>query len=154
VNQFSSISRATPEQAQELTRIAFAAKRYWGYPEIWIESWRGALTIPPEFIRDNEVYVLREHSQTIGFHGLVVNNSQMILEHLWLLPNYIGKGFGRALFQHAVTRARTLGSATMQAEADPNAAGFYERMGGRRIGANICEVQGYQRELPVFLFTL
>jgi hypothetical protein len=27
------IRRATPEDAQVLTRVAFAAKRHWGYPE-------------------------------------------------------------------------------------------------------------------------
>jgi hypothetical protein len=31
------ITRATPDQAATLTKIAFAAKRHWGYPDRWIQ---------------------------------------------------------------------------------------------------------------------
>jgi hypothetical protein len=30
------VVRAIPEDAESLTRVAFAAKRHWGYPERWI----------------------------------------------------------------------------------------------------------------------
>jgi hypothetical protein len=46
------IVRAKPEDAANLTGIAFAAKRHWGYPENWIESWRDLLTCPhPQRLR-------------------------------------------------------------------------------------------------------
>ena len=51
------IRRATPDEADTLTSIAHAAKRHWNYPEKWIEQWRSDLTITPEFIAKNEVYV-------------------------------------------------------------------------------------------------
>ena len=47
------VTQATPEQAESLTQIAFAAKRYWGYPERWIELWSPILTVSPEFIEQN-----------------------------------------------------------------------------------------------------
>ena len=50
------IVRARPEDAATLTTIAFAAKRHWGYPERWIESWRDALTVQPDFIITHETY--------------------------------------------------------------------------------------------------
>ena len=46
----SEIRRASPGDAEVLTRIAFAAKRYWGYPERWIEHWSESLTVTPEFV--------------------------------------------------------------------------------------------------------
>lgn len=33
------IRRVLPEEAAQLSRIALAAKRHWGYPERWIEAW-------------------------------------------------------------------------------------------------------------------
>jgi|SRR5262245_16873441 len=51
------IVRAKPDEAEALTEIAFAAKRHWGYPEKWIESWRETLTVTPEFIASHETYV-------------------------------------------------------------------------------------------------
>jgi hypothetical protein len=44
------IIRCKPDDAATLTAIAFAAKRYWGYHERWIESWSDLLTIKREYI--------------------------------------------------------------------------------------------------------
>jgi len=40
----------------------------------------------------------------------------------------------------------------MRIESDPNAEGFYLRMGARRIGIKAAEVDGVQRELPVLVY--
>ncbi len=44
------ILRANPDDATTVTKIAFAAKRHWEYPERWVDNWREKLTITPEFI--------------------------------------------------------------------------------------------------------
>lgn len=61
------ILRAGQEQAEALTRIAFAAKRHWGYPERWLDLWAPVLTITPGFIATNEVWVAVAGEQEIGF---------------------------------------------------------------------------------------
>jgi hypothetical protein len=37
------------------------------------------------------------------------------------------------MFEHARTRARELGGLSLEWESDPNAVGFYEKMGGRYL---------------------
>jgi GNAT superfamily N-acetyltransferase len=145
------IVRARPQDAGTLTRIAFAAKSYWGYPERWIEKWQESLTITPEFISDNEVYGAVFEEEIGGFHALVERGREVELEHLWVSPEHIGAGIGRALFDHAVRRAAALGAKAMSIEADPNAEGFYRRMGARRVGENVYEIEGHRRELPVLI---
>jgi GNAT superfamily N-acetyltransferase len=76
------------------------------------------------------------------------------LEHLWVLPNAMGGGVSRALFAHALERARVLGFESMEIESDPNAEGFYERMGARRVGVNVTELEGQRRELPVLFYEI
>ena len=115
------IVRAGPDDADALTRIAFAAKSYWGYPERWIEQWQEALTITPEFISENEVYAAVFKGELGGFYALVERGREVELEHLWVLPEHIGAGIGGALFDHAVRRATALGATTLSIEADPNA---------------------------------
>ena len=56
-----------------------------------------------------------------------------MLEHLWIEPEWIGRELGSALFEFAAQRARALGARLLEWEAEPNAAGFYEKMGGRRL---------------------
>ena len=148
------IRRAVPEDAETLSRIAFAAKAHWGYPERWMERWRGGLTITPEFIRRNVVHVATVRGEPAGFYALVGEGPRIVLEHLWVLPERMGSGVGRALFEHALERAAPLGAETLGIEADPNAEGFYRRMGARRVGEISYELAGRERVLPLLAMDL
>src|SRR5256885_3783319 len=106
------ILRAKPEDAATLTEIAFAAKRHWGYPEHWLESWSNVLTILPQFIASHEAFAAHVDGQVVGFYALVSQLDKTSLEHLWVRPEFMGRGIGRALFNHAVERANTLGIET------------------------------------------
>jgi GNAT superfamily N-acetyltransferase len=148
------IVRARPEDAATLTQIAVEAKRHWGYPEKWIESWSELLTIRAEFIASHETYSAIIDGQTVGFYGLRSDGGHLQLEHLWVLPGAMRGGVGRALFAHALERARALGFSSLRIESDPNAEGFYQKMGARRIGASITELEGQRRELPVLSYEI
>jgi GNAT superfamily N-acetyltransferase len=145
------ILRATPGDAGTLTGISFAAKRYWGYPERWIAQWKEALTITPDFVRRNEVYVAIVEGMPVGFYALAGQGDKIELEHLWVSPEHIGTGVGRALFDHAVRRAGSLGAEVLGIEADPNAEGFYRRMGARRVGETSYPIDDQRRVLPLLV---
>jgi GNAT superfamily N-acetyltransferase len=149
-----NIVRATPADASRLTEIAFAAKRHWGYPESWIQTWRDILTMRPEFIGANIAYSAIEDARPVGFYLLTTESDGLHLDHLWILPGAIGRGIGRALFEHAVQQGKQLGFQTIKIEADPNAEGFYLRMGARRVGTNVTEIEGQPRALPLLVCQL
>ena len=148
------IVRAKPDDAAVLTDIAFAAKRHWGYPEKWIESWRDLLTVRPEFIANHETYAAILDGRTVGFYALSRKNDRLDLLHMWVLPDAMGRGVGRSLFIHGLQRARELGCRELEIEADPNAEGFYQHMGARRVGASVKELAGVRRELPVLIYEI
>ena len=99
-----TIRSASPEDAPALTAIALDAGRYWGYPEDWIKQ--SDLTISPEFIRDNHVYVDEENGEIRGFYALC--NTE--LEHLWVTPAAIGTGVGKELLLDAIELLATKGT--------------------------------------------
>ena len=142
------IRRATSDEADTLTSIAHAAKRHWNYPEKWIEQWKADLTITPDFIASNEVYVAIVDGVIAGCCALVVGESLAELEHMWIDPRQMGSGVGRTLFEYAKQRARQLGLLELELSADPNAEGFYERMGATRIGEVQADMDGQTRVLP------
>ncbi len=142
------IRRARPDEADVLTEIAHAAKRHWGYPENWIEHWKADLTITPEFIAKHEMYVAMIDEDVVGCCALVFSEALAELEHMWIRPRHMGTGCGRALFRHAKERAANLEIPVLEISADPNAEGFYERMGARRIGEIQSEIEGQPRVLP------
>jgi len=148
------IRRAKPAEADVLTEIAHAAKRHWGYPENWIEHWKDDLTITPEFISDNEVYVAVADKEIVGCCALASGNSPAELEHMWIKPEHIGTGVGRALFLHLKERAVHLGLPALEISSDPNAEGFYQHMGAKRIGDVRSEIEGKPRVLPRMIVKL
>ena len=145
----TEIRRARSEDAPALTRIALAAKRYWGYPERWIEFWTPALTITPALISQHSVFVAIAAAQPTGFYALSRNRKLGTLEHLWIDPEHIGTGVGRRLVEHATRCAAQIGVEVIEIESDPHAEGFYLRMGARRVGEHVTEIEGRPRVLPV-----
>ena len=146
--QVLSIRPAATEEAAALTGIAHVAKRYWGYPDDWIQHWQEDLTISPDFISNNQVYVAERDGEILGFYALVIGDQQAELEHMWVAPEHIGTGVGKELFIHAMQAAAGDNISTVEISADPNAEGFYQRMGARRIGEESSEIDGQTRVLP------
>lgn len=145
------IVRAQPHDAATLKLIAIAAKSYWGYPEHLVAEWAATPIISPMDIAYSPVYVAYDAQQAIGWYRLLTDRSPAILEDLWVMPSWIGRGIGRALLAHAIAQCQARGIAQMDLEADPNAVGFYLRMGGRIIGESISE---WQRLVPRIRFDL
>ena len=51
---------ALTSDAEILTELSFASKRYWGYPEAFFDRWAPELTIDGDYIRDNDVFVYED----------------------------------------------------------------------------------------------
>jgi len=149
------IVRAKPEDAEALTQIAHAAKRHWDYPENWIAAWRDILTMRPEFVAANVAFIaIDDDARPVGFYILTRQDDGIHLDHLWIVPAAMRRGIGKALFEHATAEARKLGFDSIKIEADPNAEGFYKRMGAIGVGASVSNVEGETRTLPLLEFRL
>ena len=142
------IRPAATSEASVLTTLALEAKRYWGYPEHWIKHWESDLTISSDFIHDNHVYVAEENGQIQGFYALIVTGEKAELDHMWVKPTLIGTGIGKELFLDAMERAAALKVSAVEISSDPNAAGFYRRMGATEIGETDASFDGVTRKLP------
>jgi len=141
------IRRAEALEASELTSIAFAAKRHWGYPEAWIDLWADELSVDGRYIEENWVFLATDGSRTVGWCALSEEGEEYWLDYCWVLPEAAGHGIGRALILQAFRLAAEFGSLTLKVVADPNAEGFYCKMGFRRIGDRPSVPNG--RRLPV-----
>ena len=143
------IHRALPEEAARLSQIALAAKAYWGYPERWLEIWKPQLTFAPEYFKQNDSWVAEENGLPIAFYTLQEKDGTAWIENLWVSPEFVGRGTGKMLFLHAAELSRQRGYKILRLEADPNAVGFYEKMGMYKIGERNSEVEGEPRILPI-----
>jgi GNAT superfamily N-acetyltransferase len=85
----------------------------------------------PEGLRRKEVYVAEVAGLVVGWAALIAKGEVCLLDDLWIEPEWIGKGIGTRLFEHAAKRGRQLGANRMEWEAESHALGFYDKMGGR-----------------------
>ena len=142
------ILRAQPEHADTLTSITISAKQHWNYPKRWMELWLPQLTISAEYISSHETWMKVLAGSPVAYYSLILN-SGLWLDNLWVLPEHMGRGFGRELLLDALERSRRLGASSLKIESDPNARSFYEHMGAVKIAESHGEVDGSLRVLPI-----
>jgi GNAT superfamily N-acetyltransferase len=148
----TDIRKAGSADAVTLTEIAHAAKRHWGYPEELIRLWDGALSVTPAFIEDHLVYCALDGGEVLGFYALSREGAVFELEHMWVRPQHLRAGIGTSLFAHALRTVRSEGGTVLKVASDPNAEGFYRRMGARRVGEIPTRPEG--RVLPLLVVDL
>jgi ribosomal protein S18 acetylase RimI-like enzyme len=136
------IRPADPEDAPALCRIARRAKAHWGYGPELLERWRGELSVTAESLRAAPTYVAEAAGAIAGFYQLSLDAMPPALEHLWVDPDRMGQGAGRALLRHAQDLLAARGSDELAIDADPHAEGFYLAMGAHRVAAVPAPVPG------------
>lgn len=132
-----------------LTQIAISAKRHWNYPDAWMQIWLPSLTMTPEYIGTHEVWMAIVNKHPVGYYSFDENEEGFWLDNLWISPDHMGQGIGKALFEHALERCKKHGVSVLKIEADPNAQSFYERMGAQKVAEHQTQVAGEQRVLPI-----
>ena len=139
------IIRVTPGEIAKLKEIAIASKGYWGYPEPLMAQWAQTSIISAEAVTKTLVYKACVDGTITGWYRLIPQASPPTLEDLWVLPAFMNKGIGRALFQHAVEQASRHGAQGFELDTDPNAVSFYQKMGCEVIGESLSE---WGRNIP------
>jgi GNAT superfamily N-acetyltransferase len=122
-----------PRDAGRLREIFTAAKGSWGYDPALVGEAAADLDVSPEALKAREIYVADVGGKPVGFVSLIARPDACLLDDLWVDPAWIGRGIGRLLFNHATDCAREAGAPRLEWESDPNAVGFYEKMGGKYL---------------------
>lgn len=130
------IEKANTTDSEILTQITKKSKAYWGYSAEQIQKWEVNLTISPDYIKEHDVFKLVKDKVIIGYYSYLFEDEKNVkMDNLFILPEYIGKGFGKYLFLDFLNRMKEAEIQTIQLDSEPNAEGFYLKMGFVKIGA-------------------
>lgn len=116
-----------------LNLISLTSKRHWKYPEEWISVWKEDLTLDENDLLESSIIVLEIRNVVKGFCALKEHSDHYEVLHLWLLPELIGKGLGKALLNNSLEQV-VLKEWPILVEADPNAEEFYKKQGFKTYG--------------------
>jgi N-acetylglutamate synthase-like GNAT family acetyltransferase len=142
---------AEAKDAELLRDILITSKGYWGYSQTQLEAWRSNLTFEADYIARNTVKLILKDNDVIGFFAIVKDDINE-LDHLWLLPPAIGRGYGNLAFDRIILECKALEIADFYIISDPDAEGFYLKKGAVKVGEFYSEPQ--KRFLPRLKFML
>lgn len=129
------IRPAVAGEAARLSALALRSKAHWGYDAKFIAACRAELTFDSNYLCSNSVFVAEVGGKSVGFYALErLSDTEAELGALFVEPENIGFGFGRALMSHAKKTAVELGFASIVIQGDPNASDFYRADGGVQFG--------------------
>jgi len=142
------IVKASVNDAVILTEITKKSKSFWGYSAEQILIWSDLLTITKEYITDNYVFKLKNDDETIGYYSYSYDLENSIkLDNLFVLPEYIGNGFGKLLMNDFLNRIKDSQMQAVLLDSEPNAEKFYSKFGFNKIGE--LETSIKNRFLPI-----
>jgi GNAT superfamily N-acetyltransferase len=146
-------------ESGSLSALALRSKAFWGYDPVFLQACRAELTVDPKGIAAGRVVVLSDADTPLGFYALDRGErpDEAEISLLFVEPAVIGRGIGRVLWDHAVTRARAQGLRRLKVLSDPFALGFYRAMGATlsgKIRSKVRAPDGGERCLPVLHFDL
>ena len=130
----TDIRPAHLEDAPALTALALRSKAHWGYDDAFLAACVPGLTIDDAVLGAGPAFVAGDDAAN-GFVAMdLAGPDGAEVTHLFVDPPAIGSGVGRRLWDRAVGAALLAGAPSVVVEADPNAAGFYRRLGAQPIG--------------------
>ncbi|MBM7035055.1 GNAT family N-acetyltransferase [Vibrio ulleungensis] len=139
---------ATEHDIPEINTVITDAKRSWGYSDAMMALWLPDLLIDPSALTVRHFWVAVERQQIVGVVSLSASKPfSFELEDCWVSPSCQGMGVGRKLMDFVLLWSKQHNGKKLTIVADPNALGFYEKMGARQIATKASIPSG--RLLPV-----
>lgn len=136
-----------------MTDLAIRSKQSWGYSDEFMAKVMPDMIVHRKFLEDEHGIVAEVDGVVLGYAIVHIDRPEAFLRDLFIEPQHFRKGIGTALFGEASRIARQGGATRMRLFGDPNAAGFYERLGMRKIGEEPSIVGG-GRTTPIMMIDL
>ncbi len=120
---------ALPGEAAILTELCLRSKAVWGYDAAFMAACRAELTVTARDFEGSQIQVAVQDGRIIAMVQLARHGRIADIDKLFVDPAALRSGAGRALFTWCAETARAAGAVALTVVADPDAAGFYRRMG-------------------------
>lgn len=120
---------AKRSEADILTDLCLRSKAVWGYDAAFMAACRAELTITSRDFERSQIQVAVLDGRIVAMAQLAQHGRIADIDKLFVDPAVLRSGAGRQLFTWCVATARAADAVAITVVADPDAAGFYRRMG-------------------------
>lgn len=144
------MTAAVEADLPELRSIAHDSEAYWGCGQDFMDKFDRVFNITGDFIVDNAVYTGRIGGKIVAFWGLKKMGLTAELEYFYVSRDCIGMGLGKCLWYSLITWCIGKQVKKLTFVTSEQAVGFYEKMGARRCGEAVSEIDG--RLIPRLIY--
>ncbi|MBS0283065.1 MAG: GNAT family N-acetyltransferase [Proteobacteria bacterium] len=123
------IRPAVQADATTLTELMHGSSAYRGKYASILDGY----SVTPSQMDCDVLYVAERYGAVVGFYSLSLRG-EAELDLMFVADNVQGLGVGATLFRHMAAEARRRGISVVKIVSHPPSAGFYQRMGARRVG--------------------
>ncbi|GAB5467327.1 MAG: hypothetical protein Kilf2KO_03570 [Rhodospirillales bacterium] len=123
---------ATGADCESLTALSLAAKAVWGYSADFLQITRDDMTVTPERLAEEAVLLIERAGVPLALVAVASEESAPDAAEItmaFVATDAQGQGFGALLLREAIALCRAAGTRRLIVVSDPNAEGFYRRMG-------------------------
>ena len=154
MNKNLILNPAKNEDLKIINELMHNSKKYWGYDDDFMNKFMDIFQLTKNYLETNHTWLLYKNNKLIGFYSLSMTpDNQLELDNFFIALDYIGKGFGKILWDHVIDTARHLEKNEFILWSDPGADGFYKKMGCIKIGIKKSPMMP-DRSPAVFKYTI
>lgn len=148
-----NIRCANPTDSKSLTELAIRSEAYWGYDDNFMDNFKAIYKVSEEFIINNPTYIMEKEGEVIGFYGILIEEPQRSLEYFFIEPKFIGKGYGKLLWNHVIKSCNTLNIKEFIIVTSPQAQAFYAKLGAKLQG-EVESLVAKGRMIPQLIYSM
>jgi GNAT superfamily N-acetyltransferase len=136
------IVRAKQESLPAINALIARSKAYWAWPVEYLEQALLLHRIDADYLLRHHNFEVRDtRDELVGFFSVAASDDRVVLDNLWVSPEWIGQGIGRRACEYAFKFARDHEWTQLWVMPDPPAEGFYLRLGfvdtGERVSSRV-----------------
>lgn len=133
-----AIVPAREASLEDVNHLIARSKAYWDWPEEYLSRAIPLHKITFSYLRSNRCFeVVTKSGDLVAFLSLTDDGVKVVIDNLWVAPEHIGRGIGRAAVHFVFELARACGWRQLWVLPDPPAEGFYKAIGFSDTGERV-----------------
>lgn len=129
IHENSMLEKAGSDDLETLNKILFESKSLWGYDREFMTEFMKCFRITEKDIDNKTSWLLKIDNKNAGFVTLDFANPELV--NFFIQPKFTGLGIGKFLWNEVIRLFSEKDIFDFKIWADPNANGFYEKMGSK-----------------------
>lgn len=106
---------------------------FWGEDDDYMACFSNEYKVTEAMIVKDNVYILEEDQEMIGFFAIIDNDGISELELFYVDRALIGHGYGTVLWHHMVEFCKEAGIKKIEFVGSDDVVGFYEKIGAKAL---------------------